>query len=313
MSARCSRSTEARAAAISASDVIEALARRFAQDGKVSGHWNLAIETPSLGGLLLLRQELEQFAELAGVNRIELTFSGSDALFEIPGIARIAFASSYQIQIGAGNAPAYAWPLPTAMSAAHFSYQFFDRISTLATALGHPPSLQWTSDTLSSAAAIREKFAGTLITLHLKNVPGQTEADSNAVFRYWKEFLAARAAPGSVEFLLLGGDAAPDDIPSIAGVRSAQREAIPLQVQLALAAHCDGFIGMASGVCPAAVLSAVPYVLFKHPSHHVEEMRRELGTGERFPFARPRQLVWRQPHTTAMLERALTVVLGEKS
>lgn len=313
MLAHCFRSTEARAAAISASDVIEALVRQFAQDGKVTGHWNLAVEKPSLGGLLLLRQELEQFAELAGVNRIKLTFSSYDARFKIPAIARIAFASRYQIQIAAGNAPAHGWPLPAAMSAAHFSYQFFDRISILATALGHPPSLQWTPDTLGSAAAIREKFSGKLITLHLKNVPGQTEADSNAVFRYWKEFLAARAAPGSVEFLVLGGDAAPNDILSIAGVHSAQREAIALEVQLALAALCDGFIGMASGVCPAAVLSAVPYVLFKHPSHHVEEMKRELGIGDRFPFARPRQLVWRQPHTTAMLERALTVVLGEKS
>lgn len=293
--------------------MIEALARRFALSGRVAGHWNLAIERPSLGGLLLLRQELEQFAELANVDRIEVTFTGAGAAFDVPAVARVAFASRYQVHFAAGDAPTESWPPAAAMAAPHFSYQFFDRIGALASALGRSPALQWAPQTLEAAAAIRGRYAGKLVALHMKNVPGQTEADSNAKFHYWKEFLAGRAAPGSVVFLALGADAIPDDILRIPGVRSAQQEAVPLQVQLALASSCDGFIGMASGVCAAAVLSAVPYVLFKHPSHHVGEMERELGSGDRFPFARPRQLVWRMQHATAMLERALSVVLGEKS
>jgi hypothetical protein len=304
---------EARAAGISVSDVIETLACHFARTHKVVGHWNLAVEKPSLGGLLLLRQELEQFAELAGVSRIELTFTGAGATFDVPALARMAFTSRYQVNFTSDEAPGQSWPPATAMTSPHFSYQFFDRIGVLASALGHPPALQWAPDTLEAAAAIRRLCAGKLVALHMKNVPGQTEADSNAVFRYWKEFLAARAASGPIEFLALGGDAIPDEILGIAGVRSAQREAIPLQVQLALVSLSDGFIGMASGVCAAAVLSDVPYVLFKHPSHHVGEMERELGIGDRFPFARPRQLVWRTQHATAMLERALSVVRAEKS
>jgi hypothetical protein len=293
--------------------VIESLARQFAQGGKVAGHWNLALEKPSLGGLLVLRQELEQLAQLAGVHRIELTFAGAGSGFEVPDVAGAAFASRFQVRLGAGTPPPQAWPTAAAMSAPHFSYQFFDRVGALTAAAGRPPVLQWSPETLAAAAAVRGQSAAKLVALHMKNVPGQTEADSNAVFRHWKDFLAARAAPGTLEFIALGADAAPDDILGIAGVRSAQREAMPLPVQLALASLADGFIGMASGVCPAAVLSDVPYVLFKHPSHHVEEMERELGAGERFPFARPRQLVWRGQHATAMLQRALSVVLGEQS
>lgn len=294
--------------------VFEEFVRQFARNGRVAGRWDLGRERPALGGLLLLRQELELLAEMAGVSNIELTFvTDAEAGFVIPSVVRTAFSSYWSVHFNVGSAPDPAWPPTAAITAPHFSYQFFDRISVLASAFGHPPILRWAPDVIEAANAIRNRFPGKLIVLHLKNVSGQTEADSNAVFAHWLAFLATRAAPGSMDFLILGGDAVPDEVPGIAGVHSAQRSGIPLAVQLALASFADGFLGMASGICPAAVLSKVPYVLFKHPSHHVEEMRRELGSGDRFAFAQPRQLVWRMLHTPDMLERALNTVLGDEA
>jgi hypothetical protein len=300
---------EATAAVTSACSVIEDLVRHFASSGTVSGHWNLSVERPTIGGLLLLRQELEQLAELSGAASIELKFAGSGSQFSIPQIAKDAFASRFPTALSVGEPPEKAWPPQPAMHAPGFSYQFFDRISALARMLGRPPILQWAPGVLEAARKLRLEKRN-VVVVHMKNVPGQGELDSNAIFPNWARFLRSHAKAGQLEFLLIGADAIPENILAIAGVHSAQRENVPLGVQLAMAPVCSGFMGMASGLCPGAVLSDAPYVLFKHPRHHVDEMERELGQKDAFPFARERQFVWRMAHTEDMLGRALGVVLG---
>jgi hypothetical protein len=58
---------------------------------------------------------------------------------------------------------------------------------------------------------------------------------------------------------------------------------------------------MASGPCAMAMFSAVPYVIYKNPSHHVQEMIEELGAADHFPFSLPCQKITRGYETSAML------------
>jgi hypothetical protein len=289
------------------------LAAPFMTGASICGQWSLRREHPSLGGLLLLRQELEILAESGGARNIRLAFCDSETDCVIPPLAAQAFDSRFSVAFATEAHPREgAWPTPGTMAAGTFSYQFFDRISDLCRVAGRAPALSWSPETLAEAGRLRAEAPGKLVTLHLKSVPGQTERDSNAVFEHWHALLSRPPHPGLCTFMLMGGDRIPREILELPGVRSAHEEGIALPVQLALISLSDGFLGMASGISAAAILSAVPYVLFKHPLHHVAEMERELGTGKRFSFARPRQEVWRKAHTPDILVRALQLALGDE-
>ena len=52
------------------------------------------------------------------------------------------------------------------------------------------------------------------------------------------------------------------------------------------------------------ILSQVPYVVFKHPKHHVEEMKKELGDKDGFVFCHARQKIIRQIDSVENIQKA---------
>jgi hypothetical protein len=275
---------------------------RVRSEGAVHSVWDLAVERLSLGGLLLLRQEAELLAELGGVRTLVLHIAGADLDARKRVLVEGTWKSSYSVELRFERfgSPDYAWP-SAAIGHTGFSYQFFDRVILLAAALSRrPPQLRWPSEVTEQANALLTRFGGRLVVSHLKNVADQGPEQSNANQDAWAKFFARNACPGKLNFVLLGSDAAHLSVTEDLGV--------PLEVQLALAGHADGFLGMASGICAAAVLSVSPYILFKHPSHHTDEMRRELSDSEHFPFAGLHQHVWRRADTVDCLAQALAEI-----
>lgn len=294
------------AAAASMHGMLEQVRR----EGAVHGACDLAAEPISLGGLLLLRQELELLAELGGVRTLILHIFGGVISAAARALIEQVWQSSFAIELRfeQHGRPDQMWPT-AAIGRLGFSYQFFDRVSLLASALGRtPPRLGWSTELIRRAQALRSHFVGRLIVAHLKSVPNQGPNESNADQAAWGKFLARNARAGELDFVLLGADAVDSSVTTVPGVVRAEWLDVPLEIQLALIGCADAFLGMASGICAAAVLSATPYVLFKHPSHHVDEMRQELGDAEQFPFAGLHQKVWRRADTPDYLAQALAEI-----
>lgn len=285
------------------------LTNLFERGEPIHGLWDSSRERFSLGGLLLYRQELEQLAESFAADDLILHITGTANWTKTPLLDHV-FRSKYRVEISTSSPPAKVWPPSSLMEHHLFSYQFFDRIAGIFHQTGNKPKLQWAAKTVDETNPVRLRFPGALYAIHLKNVPGQTLFDSNADMDAWHSFFSTHAKPGHTDFILLGTDAVSSSILDLPGVHSAAAMELALSVQLALVPLCNGFLGMASGVSPAAILSDTPYVLFKHPKHHVEEMQRELGTTDHFCFAHSRQKVWRLADSADNLGSAFATLLA---
>lgn len=273
--------------------------------------WDLDLERPTLGGALVLRQEAELLAVMRGCDEAWLHIGGGaihpDA---VATFAREIFsASALPFRLAFESPPLDSWPAADERRAG-FSYFSFARLLRLYQQHQVPPRLRWSDDAAASAQAARARFSGRLICVHLRNVARYTLADSNADSAEWGPFLRKHARPGVLDFCLLGDDPVSAEISALPGVVRAAEQKLDLATQLALVGLSDGFLGMASGLCTAANLSAVPHVIFKHPAHHPAEMERELGAADRFPFAESRQHLWRRLATAAALDQALELILS---
>jgi len=241
--------------------------------------WPLEKQSLLMGDLLLFRKELEIFSELKGYSSIKIYFQGSeplphDFLSEI-------FCSEIPITWELRNESIQAdFPSQKALqlnpySSWHWMSEYIDLCKT-------GRRLRWPGSLLKEARLLSQDA----FVCHLKQRTGdhrQSEANLEAWYLFFQK------TKGS--FLLLGNDFLPEKFLRLPHV---QRVEAPLKVQLALITQSKGFLGMASGFSAAAVLSDAPYVLFKHPLQHVEEMKRELGDKDRFAFSHEAQRLWRK-------------------
>jgi hypothetical protein len=280
----------------------------------ISAVWDLERERLTLGGALVLRQEVEILAQLHGVSNacVHGRFSAHNAE-AARRIAESVFGSSaLEISLTENRIVGVKdeWPTADARAKAEFSYFSYERVTQLYLEHGLAPRLTWSSTCASGARALRARFSGRLVCLHLKRVEPFLEEDSNADLSMWRTFLRAHAEPGVTDFLVLGSDDIPSDLFSICGVTSARDAGVGLAEQLCIVTLSDGFLAMASGICSVATFSSVPHVIFKHPTHHRVEMDRELGAGDRFEFSAPRQCLWRRVQSVEALAEALDLVLS---
>jgi hypothetical protein len=290
---------------------VSMVADLFAREATVRGLWDLDREPLSLGGLLLLRAELELLAALCHVRRISFSLSsasGGHSVQPTSLVVEILKTTTYDMAFEPYRPAEAYWPDKADGAPSEFSYQFFDRCSALYRWSGVRPSLAWNERTLRAAREVRRSFSGRLYTAHLKQLSGAGSEQSNANLINWHSFLKTSAAPGREEFLLLGNDELPRVFQEMPGVHMAMPRGMALSTQLALVAMSDGFLGMASGVCAAAILSDVPYVIWKHPRHHAEEMARQIGSGDTLAFASGAQKIKRAVDSLSALAAGYEVV-----
>lgn len=123
------------------------------------------------------------------------------------------------------------------------------------------------------------------IVVHLKNIPGKKE-ESNADLKEWYEFFnICRSLYRNVKFILVGKDKIDSAIDKLDNVVYTQKIHSELVLDLALVSTTPIFMGMASGFCNLAILGSTPYIIYKNPNHHKEEMEKELGKKDRYPFS----------------------------
>lgn len=272
----------------------------------IKGVWMTSREPLSLGGLLVLRQELEMLAASQGASDLELTIDGpgSKSVISEDGLPHQVFQSFWPVQITAGPGSEEAWPPLPERESPEFSYMSMSRVIRLWRESGMKPVLRWSP----VADTIRPDFKGRLYTLHLKQVGEGRAEESNASPGEWESFLKKQASPGKRNFVLLGNDPVPPEIRAIPGVYVARDLGLSLVSQLRLVSRSDGFLGMASGICQAAIFSDVPYAILKHPLQHSEAMRKEVGEANHFPFARGPQYFLRRKDEAGLLGEALAAI-----
>lgn len=126
------------------------------------------------------------------------------------------------------------------------------------------------------------------VVVHLKNnpaAPGESNANADA----WPAFFEACRGRYDVRFLLIGDDELDGRVRALPNVLVTRERGATLAQDLALIQHAFAFMGMASGPCNMAIFSDTPYVIYKHPDHHPDEMHAELGEADHFPFGTPLQ------------------------
>ena len=130
----------------------------------------------------------------------------------------------------------------------------------------------------------------------------------------WLEFLTVAASQFDIQFLLLGDDPISKDIQALPNTILARNiGADSFSKHLALLSECAGFMGMMSSICNTVVFSDVPYVVFKNPDHHRQQMLAEIGSVECYPFATLYQKVIREHETSARLLAELKLMPFAKS
>lgn len=135
-----------------------------------------------------------------------------------------------------------------------------------------------------------------LVSVHLKNsVRKSGEPDwYNAKFEEWVSFLEKAVLKFDVKFLLIGNEPLPEKIHKLPNVIISQSQGNSLINDLALIQASFAFMGSSSGPNRMAFCSAVPYLIYKHPDHHVDEMKKDLGSADHFNFAQPFQKLMRK-------------------
>jgi hypothetical protein len=270
-------------------------------------NWDLGIERLTLGGALVLRQEAEILSILNKFDQINLNISYDPTSQNFPEKIFDAVFNSSAInfnQFSNLSGKVTNWPLDIMLKSTNFSYYSFERISQLYENNNVQVDLSWKEDIIKETKLFVNKFIKPIITVHLKYISPYNISDSNADIIEWRTFISKNK---DFDFIIIGDDKLPDEITNLSNVHYASE--LSLSCQLCLVSNSTAFLGTASGVCNAAFFSQTPFVVFKHPLHHINEMQNELGNNNKFNFSSNKQLLLRELATHQTIQEAFNLLV----
>lgn len=250
----------------------------------------------SLGNLLTIRKELELLMQSSHQKKASIQFEHPESTLSSHAPYYLeALSSKYAFDFCYNTAPSNSFDCPIEEG----DYGSLKRIAKLSKTFGVFPKLSWPNSIHEQAKALYHSFpcSSGLFAIHLKSRDGGKEM-SNANLSTWHKLFEEK---NDVHFILLGHDPVDPSFRKLPNVLIASERQVPLSVQLCFCQHADAFMGMASGICSAAIFSPKPYIIFKHPAHHKEEMEFELGSSNHFPFALKNQMLLRKEDTFSEL------------
>lgn len=286
---------------------------------RIMGIWDTGRLPVQLGGLLIFVEELQIQRSIYGADVIEICFTGDqaaglDACNDRNGESvRVIDAAQSQypqlltaVQHIDGVETCYAcekteslrdylkekpvkyelWPVIDENSPSVHNYGSTLYIQEFYKREGYIPYLNCKSEPLSWAFHFIQHnvLPHMPVVVHLKNNPREVGC-SNANFEAWLAFFKTCQRKYNVRFVLIGSEDIPDEIGDLPNVMISRDFGNNLSRDLALIQISSVFMGMSSGPCVVKVFSAKPYLIYKNPDHHAEEMALELGDSNHFPFA----------------------------
>jgi len=292
---------------------------------ELSGYWSLDKSPLKLGAVCTFISNLQSYAQIKECDNITVSFISHDEypdglsyeeakdtwmsiLFTSLDISKIETYKSYYEFIQAKlvvKEGTKIFPSPFLAASVGLLGDWYDttRLTQyLYSEHGAVPSLDLNANHLLAES-------GNFVTLHLKNAT-DGDIESNAQMSVWKEFLSNYRDSG-IQFLLIGKDAVPSDILNMPHVASLEELGVPFVDQLSHIQKSLAFMGMVSGPSNVAILSDIPYLIFKHPDHHTEIMQREMGDETSFNFSRRNQSLMRETETVAQLTAFMDKVIRD--
>ena len=260
----------------------------------------------TLGGTLLIKAECDLLYDQSVYERCLMLLPD----YEIPKIyieiLNMIVAPVKVVQLEPENA--YLWPTYMQESA-NPDMHSFSRIENLYDRFMSIPKLTWPEKVLNKAIENFDFKNKKNIFLHLREINTESITDSNTNWTEWLKFFEyVKKASPNIQFHLMGDDEFKLDLNDFTNISSLNKN-FSLIEQFYLLNFAYGFIGTASGVCTAANLSRIPYVVFKHPLHHHEEMEKELGIRDCFNFSAKNQKIYRVEQTVSSLIKALLLII----
>ncbi len=309
---------------------------------RIAGIFDLARSGGSLGTLLILLEELEiqrrvQRAEVvdvvlvadakvlvggiaqdgahapngAGLSRSAATLmTVVRAMSGVDGCHACFDRQALDEVMGLIRGGCLLWPDFGTLLAGGHSYDSTAAIREFHARTGTIPRLSVSAARLAWARSyLNAKAGGRLaIAVHMKNNP-RISGQSNADLASWHAFISSCRRNVPAHFFLIGDDATNAAFRALPNVTVARDDGVAIDGYLALIQAAGLFMGMMSGPANMALFGSKPYLIFKHPDHHAEEMAQELGDADHYPFALPDQRVLRMWDTAENLGRAFESVM----
>lgn len=160
------------------------------------------------------------------------------------------------------------------------------------------------------ALNFRRQLQKRMITVALRNVPGTlNNANMKEWFLFFEDF--GEKYP-QFKFVLLGNDKFDFEYSTLSNVVRSKDLKLTLPQELALIHSSELFLGTCSGFFNAALFSAVPYLVFKNPLVHQQQMIDEIGDKTYYSFASHKQYIVRGIEDSHALKEMVEWILGYK-
>ncbi len=253
--------------------------------------WDAALETPTLGGAITLRSEIEILSRILKFDSVELSvkpnFTGRQYLLE-----QVYLTSGLHFKLVAGGS-SVGYPFDFWGETVTKSYISTLRIQELFAMYRLAPNLTWNKSIENARYSLADQL-GEFIALHIRN-DDFNATEWNLGSDFTSQIVNWLLDNTKYPVVIIGSDLVPEWISNHSRVHHLETLGVALSVQLAVIESAKVFIGSASGIACAAIFSKVPYIIFKDPAHHREEMISELGTVDFFNFSTSEQLLLRLP------------------
>lgn len=300
------------------------------------GIWDLNVSPMSLGGLLILVEELKILCEVHQACEADLcvVVDGQGPVISIPswtdnrwaaltdsdsckdaallsvatgveGIGTCFLAASMDELrhfMHHSGCSYVSWPPLSPEGTIDHQYGYSLFVQEYYRKQGRIPLLRCKADPIRWAVRFLKTHVAPSVpvAVHLKNkLRGADQRPDwyNAIHDEWHAFFQAAYDRYDIRFVLVGDDAIPERIRALPNVIVAQDWGGELLRDLALIQTAFAFMGVASGPAQMAIFGEAPYVIYKNPEHHIELMNREMGSSDRFVFSQPFQKLLRQFET----------------
>jgi hypothetical protein len=214
------------------------------------------MEPLKLGSLLMFRKAIENYLEFEQPGQASLNFIHKNLVSEssICLIKKIFEDTDYTIKFATENTDDQIGVLQGSFN----YYSTWSGIDNQISRGRGKQELNWIKD--------HDIAFDDHVTCHLRV---QREDECKEIFHAqineWCNFFKLKK---DQKFLLLGDDPYPSEILHLENIETAKDFDLDLNQQLSVIGVSKAFCGSASGFAAAAVLSSVPFLIFKHPDHH---------------------------------------------
>jgi len=263
--------------------------------------WDIQKAGSGLGSLLLFQEELLLYCAILKLDGVDFFFYLGSKKVSLSYLASLAQLNPYlhslhiienQQDIVHAKMDRQAFVWPSSDIEKDFSYnestlhiqQLWQETEELV-ALESPLSVKAQTTTWIKTHVPSGCYP---VAVHLKN--NRENKQSNANQAEWLRFFlddSLKALP--VMFVLIGDDCYDEAFNYCPNCVITQNHGGSLELDLSLIQSSLFFMGMSSGPCNIAILSELPYLIWKHPDHHATEMGKELNNEERFVFSNEKQ------------------------